>query len=103
MKIYFAGPLFTPYVRQFISGHAQILRENGIKPFVPHESFKPVIAPEIVESLQEQGLLKHEDLKERSASDLAIELLRKGRLTREQLGLPPRSAEFPLMVLSCTR
>jgi nucleoside 2-deoxyribosyltransferase len=94
MKIYFAGPLFTPYVRQFISEHAQILRENNIEPFVPHESFKPVIAPEIVESLVEQGLLKQEDLKEQSASDLAIELLRKGRLTREQLGLPPRSPEL---------
>ncbi len=94
MRIYFAGPLFTPYVRQFISEHAQILRENGIDPFVPHESFKPVIAPEIVESLLERGLIAQEDLKERPVSDLAIELLRKGRLTREQLGLPPRSAEF---------
>ena len=94
MKIYFAGPLFTPYVRQFISEHAQILRENGIEPFVPHESFKPVIAPEIVESLLEQGLLTRDELEGRSVPDLAIELLRKGRLTREQLGLPPRSAEF---------
>jgi len=94
MKIYFAGPLFTPYVRQFISEHAQILRENNIEPFVPHESFKPVIAPEIIKSLVEQGALKQEELVGQSASDLAIELLRKGRLTREQLGLPPRSAEF---------
>ena len=43
MKIYFAGPLFTPYVRQFISEHAQILRENNIGPFVPHESFMPMV------------------------------------------------------------
>ena len=94
MRIYFAGPLFTPYVRQFISEHAQILRENDIEPFVPHESFELVIAPEIIESLLEQGLLKQEELAEQSVSDLAIELLRRGRLTREQLGLPPRSPEL---------
>jgi nucleoside 2-deoxyribosyltransferase len=94
MKIYFAGPLFTPYVRRFISEHAQILRENNIEPFVPHESFELNVAPEVVESLLEQGLLQQEDLEEQSASDLAIELLRRGKLSREQLGLPPRSAEF---------
>jgi nucleoside 2-deoxyribosyltransferase len=37
MKIYFAGPLFTEYERDFISKSAVILRENGIDPFVPHE------------------------------------------------------------------
>ncbi|MBN1261597.1 MAG: nucleoside 2-deoxyribosyltransferase [Anaerolineae bacterium] len=40
MKIYFAGPLFTPYEREYISKSAQVLRENGIDPFVPHESPK---------------------------------------------------------------
>ncbi len=40
MKIYFAGPLFTEYERSFISEKAITLRENGIDPFVPHESPK---------------------------------------------------------------
>ncbi len=40
MKIYFAGPLFTDYERDFISKSAVKLRENGIDPFVPHESPK---------------------------------------------------------------
>lgn len=41
MKIYFAGPLFTEYERDYISKSAEILREHGIEPFVPHEnSFK---------------------------------------------------------------
>ena len=51
MKIYFAGPLFTPYVRDFISRHAQNLRDNGIDPFVPHESFKPKVTPEMASAL----------------------------------------------------
>lgn len=38
MKIYFAGPLFTEYEREFISKSAEILREHGIDPFVPHEN-----------------------------------------------------------------
>ncbi len=40
MKIYFAGPLFTPYERDYISKSAVKLREHGIDPFVPHESPK---------------------------------------------------------------
>ncbi len=40
MKIYFAGPLFTEYEREYISKTAVVLRENGIDPFVPHESPK---------------------------------------------------------------
>jgi nucleoside 2-deoxyribosyltransferase len=43
MKIYFAGPLFTEYERDYISKCAVVLRENGIDPFVPHESPKVVI------------------------------------------------------------
>jgi nucleoside 2-deoxyribosyltransferase len=42
MKIYFAGPLFTPYERGYISESAQVLREYGIDPFVPHETPKEV-------------------------------------------------------------
>jgi Nucleoside 2-deoxyribosyltransferase len=41
MKIYFAGPLFTVYERDYISQCAATLREHGIDPFVPHESIKP--------------------------------------------------------------
>lgn len=37
IKIYFAGPLFQPYERQFISDSAKRLREAGYEVFVPHE------------------------------------------------------------------
>jgi len=89
VKIYFAGPLFTPYVRAFISQHAQILRDNGIDPFVPHESFKPEVSPEILESLVQKGLITQKALEKQSAPDLVSTLIRKGLVKREQLGLPP--------------
>ena len=44
MKIYFAGPLFTPYERDYISACARVLREHGIDPFVPHEGPKTQLA-----------------------------------------------------------
>ena len=37
MKIYFAGPLFTPYERRFIDECAAQLRGAGFDVFVPHE------------------------------------------------------------------
>lgn len=37
MKIYFAGPLFTPYEREFIDRCAARLRATGFDVFVPHE------------------------------------------------------------------
>ena len=37
MKIYFAGPLFTPYERGFIDECAVQLRSAGFDVFVPHE------------------------------------------------------------------
>ena len=37
MKIYFAGPLFTPYERRFIDECAETLRAAGFDVFVPHE------------------------------------------------------------------
>ena len=37
MKIYFAGPLFTPAERRFIDECAVQLREAGFEVFVPHE------------------------------------------------------------------
>lgn len=93
MKVYFAGPLFTPYVRDFISRHAQILRDNGIGPFVPHESFKPEVSPEILESLVQKGLITQKALEKQSAADLVSTLMRKGRVKREELGLPPLTPE----------
>ena len=37
LKIYFAGPLFTPYERSFIDACAAALRADGFEVFVPHE------------------------------------------------------------------
>ncbi len=37
MKVYFAGPLFTPYEREFIDRCAAQLRAGGFDVFVPHE------------------------------------------------------------------
>ena len=37
MKVYFAGPLFTPYERGFIDECAAQLRAAGFDVFVPHE------------------------------------------------------------------
>ena len=38
MRVYFAGPLFTPYERTFIDESAAQLRADGIDVFVPHEN-----------------------------------------------------------------
>ena len=37
LKIYLAGPLFTPYERAFIDECAAALRGDGFEVFVPHE------------------------------------------------------------------
>jgi hypothetical protein len=37
LRIYFAGPLFTPYERTFIDECAAALRADGCEVFVPHE------------------------------------------------------------------
>lgn len=41
MQIYFAGPLFTPYERDFIAENAARIRAAGIDVFVPHEQSLP--------------------------------------------------------------
>lgn len=41
MKIYFAGPLFTPYERTFIDQCAKRMRDAGMQVFVPHEIALP--------------------------------------------------------------
>ena len=38
MRVYFAGPLFTPYERSYIDECAARLRGEGIEVFVPHEN-----------------------------------------------------------------
>lgn len=38
MRVYLAGPLFTPYERRFIDECAAVLRAAGIDVFVPHEA-----------------------------------------------------------------
>ena len=90
MKIYFAGPLFTPYVRQFIAERARVLRAHGIDAFVPHERFNQMITPERVASLAAQGVLPPA-MAEHFDSEAVMELVRAGKLKREQLGLPPMS------------
>lgn len=37
MRVYFAGPLFTPYERDYIDECAASLRAEGFEVFVPHE------------------------------------------------------------------
>ena len=41
MKIYFAGPLFTPYERTYIDQCAKRMRDAGMQVFVPHEIALP--------------------------------------------------------------
>jgi Nucleoside 2-deoxyribosyltransferase len=38
VRVYLAGPLFTPYERRFIDECAAVLRGAGIDVFVPHEA-----------------------------------------------------------------
>src|SRR6476469_10627703 len=38
MRVYLAGPLFTPYERSYIDKCAARLRAEGIEVFVPHEN-----------------------------------------------------------------
>ncbi|MGZ4334818.1 MAG: nucleoside 2-deoxyribosyltransferase [Gaiellaceae bacterium] len=37
MRVYLAGPLFTPYERSHLDECAAVLRERGFDVFVPHE------------------------------------------------------------------
>jgi nucleoside 2-deoxyribosyltransferase len=38
VRVYLAGPLFTPYERSYIDECATRLRDDGIEVFVPHEN-----------------------------------------------------------------
>jgi nucleoside 2-deoxyribosyltransferase len=56
-RIYFAGPLFMPYERQFISHCAARLREEGHEVFVPHENkWEGPIGPKLVFEKDLSGL-----------------------------------------------
>ena len=88
MRIYFAGPLFTPYVREFISRHAQILRDNGIDPFVPHENFRPIIPTVGIRFLVEHGWIQPQDADDPRLPDRANDWIRGGQIKPQDLGMP---------------
>src|SRR3977135_1302460 len=58
MRVYFAGPLFTPYERGYIDECAAQLREAGIEVFVPHEHelAAPNTSPETIFRKDWEGL-----------------------------------------------
>jgi nucleoside 2-deoxyribosyltransferase len=37
VRVYLAGPLFTPYERRFLDELTRLLRDDGFEVFVPHE------------------------------------------------------------------
>ncbi len=97
MKIYFAGPLFTPYEREYISRSAKTLREHGLDVFVPHESFKAPVPPEVVENLVQRGLITREQLQKQPAIELVRELVMAGTISSKELGVeikPPAKSCF---------
>jgi nucleoside 2-deoxyribosyltransferase len=58
MKVYLAGPLFTPYERSFLADVAARIRAMGIDVFVPHEqAFPEPIDAEIVFAKDSTGLV----------------------------------------------
>jgi len=93
MRVYFAGPLFTPYVREAITEHATILRHHGIEVFVPHEQNKRRVPPEAVARAVARGLIREEALAGRPGIDLVWDLVRNGFVQAEDLGIPPATPE----------
>jgi hypothetical protein len=47
VRVYLAGPLFTPAERRYVDELAQLLRADGIDVFVPHEQEYLVPADEV--------------------------------------------------------
>ena len=97
MKIYFAGPLFTPYERDYISKSAKLLREHGLDVFVPHENFKAPVSPELVETLVQRGLITREQLQKQPAIELVRELVMAGTIGSKEFGVeikPPAKSCF---------
>ncbi len=59
MRIYFAGPLFTPYERDFIDQCAAKMRAAGMEVFVPHEIPLPdPVTPEFIFKIDSTEVLK---------------------------------------------
>jgi nucleoside 2-deoxyribosyltransferase len=59
MRIYFAGPLFTPYERDFIDKCAAKMRAAGMEVFVPHEIPLPdPVTPAFIFKIDSEQVLK---------------------------------------------
>lgn len=59
MRIYFAGPLFTPYERGFIDECASRQRAEGMEVFVPHEIPLPdPVTPAFIFDIDSSEVLK---------------------------------------------
>lgn len=57
MRVYLAGPLFTPYERAFLAEVAAKIRAVGVEVFVPHEQdFADAIDPQVVFAKDGAGL-----------------------------------------------
>lgn len=58
MRVYLAGPLFTPYERAFLDDCAARLRAEGVEVFVPHEQLlEGELTPSLVYRTDAAGLL----------------------------------------------
>ena len=68
MKIYFAGPLFTPYERGYIDECAARLRADGFDVFVPHEH-------ELAQSDTTPGWIFAKDLEGLGSANAVLALL----------------------------
>lgn len=59
MRVYLAGPLFTPYVRGFLDDLAARMRAEDIEVFVPHEQLLDgELTPALVYDTDAAGLLR---------------------------------------------
>lgn len=56
MRVYFGGPLFTPYAQRFVTEHAEILREHGIEPLIPTHFDPPSATPEHIFDVDYGGI-----------------------------------------------
>ena len=68
MRVYFAGPLFTPYERGYIDECAAKLRADGFDVFVPHEH-------ELAQSDTTPGWIFEKDLDGLGAANAVLALL----------------------------
>jgi nucleoside 2-deoxyribosyltransferase len=68
MRIYFAGPLFTPYERGYIDECTARLRSEGFEVFVPHEH-------ELAQSDTTPGWIFAKDMEGLGPADAVLALL----------------------------